>query len=105
MQELWSEAVARVNYFHPEAVARPISDHFSRLSGITTSFINMRLFIILPENYFFSEPPTYLYLGVSQILDHSGVWPKVSLVFEDFMFRISEGYRVSHIELDFMNWL
>ena len=26
-----------------------------------------------------------------QILDHSGVWPKVSLVFEDFKFKISEG--------------
>ena len=25
------------------------------------------------------------------ISDHSGVWPKVSLVFEDFKFKISEG--------------
>ena len=26
-----------------------------------------------------------------QVWDHSGVWPKVSLVFEDFKFKISEG--------------
>ena len=41
MQEFWSEAVARVNFMHPEAVARPISDHFSRLSG---SFIKTCFF-------------------------------------------------------------
>ena len=28
-------------------------------------------------------------LGVHQIWDHSGVWPKVSLVLEDFKFKIS----------------
>ena len=35
MQEFWSEAVARVNFMHPEAVARLILVHFSHLSGIS----------------------------------------------------------------------
>ena len=38
MQEFWSEAVAGVDYFHPEAVARPNLDHFSRLSGSFHSY-------------------------------------------------------------------
>ena len=29
--------------------------------------------------------------GLTKFWDHSGVWPKVSLVFEDFQFNISEG--------------
>jgi hypothetical protein len=35
VKEFCSLAVARVNFMHPEAVARPISDHFSRLSGMS----------------------------------------------------------------------
>ena len=29
--------------------------------------------------------------GLTKFWNHSGVWPKVSLVFEDFKFKISEG--------------
>ena len=36
-------------------------------------------------------PGTYTTLGVSPNFQISGVWPKVSLVFEDFRFKISEG--------------
>ena len=32
-------------------------------------------------------------LEVHKILDHSGFWPKVSMVFDDFKFKISEGYK------------
>ena len=30
--------------------------------------------------------------GIIRFKDHSGVWPKVSLIFKDFKFKISEGY-------------
>ena len=33
----------------------------------------------------------HLYKLFAKFSDHSGVWPKVSLVFEDFRYKISEG--------------
>ena len=40
-----------------------------------------------PSAYF---PRVYI-RGLTKFWDHSGVWPKVSLVFEDFKFQFSEG--------------
>ena len=81
-----------------------------KATKIYTIFLIVWTFTIKCPNHeevAFSEKPnfTYIYQGFHQFWDYSGVWPKVSLVFEDFKLKIQKSMTKTEVFLSRPCWL